>query len=499
MLSPVLAYFLFCRYCAQNMDSPLHTLQVPQRIRMESQIHLGDVTAFRQWCVAFVRPAAVVEGHPLSLAMHARLCEAMGLLMAAHERWRAENPQRANVPWDALPAADRSAESAVREQGGPAWVRAQSVFLLRQQYAALSCFYGRSATADDFETRRLDILCPFIDSAAIVDHFNRHRRATRGSTVGRVVSVNTAAPPATDNGPDNGAARVGGQQVGLSLRMHLDTGLVRTILREVTGVDPYGNHLIGFTLIAPDQPVVDNRNVTALMLSHAMEHIVDDWFLRFGVPLPYHSHVNSAAVQRAIQAVAAVVPAKDDGGGCCLPSGNNVGATPYHFEGQWSRTHPECQPRTPGGFPLYRCVGLPSVVSPPVGAAVGVDDAAFSWASIPQRLALHETYRLAFESPGWPTPVVLPGDGVPDALREACVYSEKEALSLIMAEQFYHSSRLQQIINENRCQAVDHGFAEAGRWHALCDAAELRTRMLKTAGVSPHFYLGVDSPIALFP
>ena len=46
-LSPVLMYMFYCRYMERNMNDSLFALTVPPRIRMESEMHLYDVQAFR--------------------------------------------------------------------------------------------------------------------------------------------------------------------------------------------------------------------------------------------------------------------------------------------------------------------------------------------------------------------------------------------------------------------------------------------------------------------
>lgn len=84
----------------------------------------------------------------------------------------------------------------------------------------------------------------------------------------------------------------------------------------MTQCDPYGNHFIGFCLIDHQDYLIDNGTPTSLLLSRAMQNVVHQWYRRFGVPLPYHSHpsglfskmqkarahhVDGGAVRQAIQ------------------------------------------------------------------------------------------------------------------------------------------------------------------------------------------------------
>ena len=334
-LSHALMYFFFCRYQSENMNDTLYTMRVPPRIRLESEVQMHDVMtsprdlwmdprrdspAFRNWCEAFVRPASVIDAAPLSRAMHQSLRVAMQTVLEAHRQWSEAHPELRDCSWNELPETMRSGPEAVAEPGSPAWVRCHSVHMLRFQSTVLEGGVGVGGgsphvpqSESDLLKRTTTIICPFLDCSMIVEQYNRHRRGQRRP--GRTYQMhNTVRRPLDDGegGGDSGgggAADTGGTplgthtgSVGMHVRMHLDTSLVRNTIREVTGTDPYGNCYVGFCLIQGNRdPLVDNQMVTNMMMSRAMQALVYDWYRRFGVPMPYHSHVDSAIVRTMIQ------------------------------------------------------------------------------------------------------------------------------------------------------------------------------------------------------
>lgn len=96
----------------------------------ESGSHMHDVTVFRAWCRAFLRPASVHQGAPISLAMHRVLREAMSFINQCAKKWDEDNPDLARMAWWLLPEHIRNDATV---PGSPAWVRCQSVHMHRLQ------------------------------------------------------------------------------------------------------------------------------------------------------------------------------------------------------------------------------------------------------------------------------------------------------------------------------------------------------------------------------
>lgn len=101
---------------------------------------------------------------------------------------------------------------------------------------------------------------------------------------------------ASANAPRNSSGRI-----GLTTRMHLDPGLIRNIIREVVGVDPFDRYFIGFTLIDNRSGGFDNYQPSSTLMNNAMQVIVEDWYRRYLTPLPYHSTIDGTSVREAMQ------------------------------------------------------------------------------------------------------------------------------------------------------------------------------------------------------
>ena len=112
------------------MNDSLYALPVPLRIRMESEMHLHDVQAFRNWCEAFVRPASMLGQYPLSRAMHGDLTQALQIVVRKHAEWRAAHPAYDTTApeWNSLAPEVRLDQTT---EGSPGWVHAQCVHMLR--------------------------------------------------------------------------------------------------------------------------------------------------------------------------------------------------------------------------------------------------------------------------------------------------------------------------------------------------------------------------------
>ena len=95
---------------------------------------MHDVTVFRAWCRAFLRPASVHKGLPMSLSMHRILREAMLIVHQHAKKWDEEHPELAQMAWWKLPVKVMEDITTV---GSPAWVRCQCVHKYRLQYKHL--------------------------------------------------------------------------------------------------------------------------------------------------------------------------------------------------------------------------------------------------------------------------------------------------------------------------------------------------------------------------
>lgn len=97
------------------------------------------------------------------------------------------------------------------------------------------------------------------------------------------------------------APRSSSNRVGLTTRMHLDPGLIRNIIREVVETDPFDRYFIGFHLIDTRNGGIDNNQPTSTLMNTGMQVIVEDWYRRYMVPLPYHTTVDGTTIREAMQ------------------------------------------------------------------------------------------------------------------------------------------------------------------------------------------------------
>lgn len=171
------------------------------------------------------------------------------------------------------------------------------------------------------------VICPFVSVHVVMDAFHRYRRSNRHNTVRPVNRSNTMTTPSSrvatagaDDGADGGAAAdFGGDgagdqadgggggasapsaAVGVNMRMHLDVGLVRSIMREVVEREPYGSIFLGICLVENRKVYTDNYHITFGSLNRATQYLVDRWYARYMVAMPYHSMVDASMLQTAIR------------------------------------------------------------------------------------------------------------------------------------------------------------------------------------------------------
>lgn len=233
----------------------------------------------------------------------------------------------------------RRMKYAVHVVGSPAWVRCQSVYLLRVQLAHTCCEQYYPEVVDNMVlSKHLSLLVSLVDQHTVLAEYNRYRRRSRSLVATGTNPRNShpsttavagpfqrtkpggdaarAPPPETEaghkppepnpdesaegqedahSGPNAGAGGGAGRgQGGLGLhnRMHLDPGLVRNTIYEVVGTEPFNDHFVGRTLIdrkTSGKGSKDNHTTASSLIDLALSIVAMDWYDRFGVPLPYHT------------------------------------------------------------------------------------------------------------------------------------------------------------------------------------------------------------------
>ena len=197
--------------------------------------------------------------------------------------------------------------------GSPGWVRCQCVHLFRFVYNQT----GHSVDALSQDTRQrtanMFVVCPFVDTKVVVETFNKFRRLSRSVINRPITNIHNTAPnhgtlqaqqqallngtgktplqqqqqqQGEANGDNDTTTNTQQQQqqqqqqqeqnakgsafVGLSMRMKLDTGLVRNILQEVVGMEPFGDHYLGRALLAQNGVSVENHQPSSALIDDAL-------------------------------------------------------------------------------------------------------------------------------------------------------------------------------------------------------------------------------------
>lgn len=237
----------------------------------------------------------------------------------------------------------RRMKYAVHVVGSPAWVRCQSVYLLRVQLAHTCCEQYYPEVVDNMAlSKHLSLLVSLVDQHTVLAEYNRYRRRSRSlvatgtnprnshpsstavagpfqriapssKPVGDAVRANPPpdaegghkpSQPNADESPEGpeeshpnpnaaqGGAGRGQGGLGLHNRMHLDPGLVRNTIYEVVGTEPFNDHFVGRTLIdrkTSGKGSKENHTTASSLIDLALSIVAMDWYDRFGVPLPYHT------------------------------------------------------------------------------------------------------------------------------------------------------------------------------------------------------------------
>jgi hypothetical protein len=296
----------FAAYCRHGMHRPAYALRPPARIRLESAHQLQELSVFRMYLRAFLRPSGTLPESMLSLVAHRAAGVACQTILDLHGQWlrRAGNEGLSETAWHRLPEAARDP----CDVGSPGWVRCQCVHLFHFVRNQSGCG-GRvepreeALAAQDHWTL---LTIPYVDAAFVADQFNRYRRQHRvflNRPLTNGVNTFEGANPAGE-AAENGARGRGGHCVSLDARMRLDKNLVRNVMREVTGTDPDGDRFVGRVFMGPNNTVLtDNDSQTGIMLDRVLAYACRWWFRRFRAPLAHPALVTRSTMHRCVQAV----------------------------------------------------------------------------------------------------------------------------------------------------------------------------------------------------
>jgi hypothetical protein len=164
----------YCTYVRCGMNQTAYHLHPPRRLLVEKDQQLQELSTFRMYLKAFLRPCGCAPDNLISASAHGVAKQACQAIRSAYALWAADpaNAKQRNLSWGQLDASARRVDVV----GSPGWVRCQSVHLLH--YVASKSPSHRELYASDPRKLRnvlLRLRVPYVEAGYVADQFNRYR------------------------------------------------------------------------------------------------------------------------------------------------------------------------------------------------------------------------------------------------------------------------------------------------------------------------------------
>ena len=515
-LSKRLMGMFFAAYVRNHMERPTYTLRPPRRIRLEARMQLQEVSIFRAWVGVFLRPCGMSLTGTLSLNAHQAATVMSRVIHTAAEQWDAQEGHRQwiNTKWHRLP---RCVQQDVMTPGSPGWVRCQCVYLYRfvvwQSGNSIEELQDESNTATKF----FDVVCPFVDTKIVAEQFNRFRRQSRSVLNRPLTNLHNSAPhpvhptastlattPSTttaDGTTPNNTHR-SSMFVGLSMRMKLDTGLVRNILQEVVGTEPFGDHYLGRALLSPDGVAVENNQPSSALIDDALAFVCRRWYRRYRAPLAYPALLSRDAMQEAMRRVA-LRPVI-----ATVNQNTNHSATIQDMDDDWDKmdnngyVESDDDEFAESEATMYYPIDTGEGAQPTSGDGgvllLGRSERSSEPSRVPgnrDRNMLRRRPCLFFPCARVPHSRLIfnPDERHHSPMQSTRPSNAHSAESLLMTEAFWNASELQKEADESRLHGFDAGFSGIGEYKALRDYGQRTRQAIAEQEQSLAFYLGSET------
>ena len=305
-LAQRLMAIFYATYVSQSMHMPSYNLRPPPRILAERDRQLQELSVFRMYLRAFLRPCSCLPENLLSAEVNTAAVAACRDIREAYEAWLRTNGRAhlRHVAWHRLPPEAMDPATV----GSPGWVRCQCVHLLH--FVARGTKTREAIYHPTRDQERMSLFTtlrvPYIDAGYVADQFNRYRRQHRVLST----PAGDGLPPEAAMMAALAAASSGGgrapQCVTLDSRMRLDKMLVRSIMRDVTGAEADGDRFLGRCFLGPNnQVIVDNDAQTGMILDRVLSYAARAWYRRFRAPLAHPALVDQYEKESAVQGIIA--------------------------------------------------------------------------------------------------------------------------------------------------------------------------------------------------
>jgi hypothetical protein len=455
-------------------------------------MQLQEVSIFRAWVSVFLRPCGMNFRFTLSVAAHEAASNMARIIRIAADQWDDQegHSQWIQTPWCLLPT---QIQRDVMTPGSPGWVRCQSVHLYRfvaEQSGMAVKQYQLDCSCPITQTQ---VVCPFVDMKMVVEQFNRFRRQSRNVLNRTIVNAHNTAPngltqTANDTAETTGTAPPqttpqptrGNTYVGLSVRMKLDTGLVRNIMQEVVGSEPFGDYYLGRSLLAHDSVGVENGQPSSLLVDEALSHVCQMWYRRYHAPLAYSSLLSRDAIHDAMRMLA------------LQPIQNSLSENPGARVGAISAEE-QVADEPVMYYPLKHQVPGEDALMLTGESKIGPPDDRSGVLRSPHTLPQRRCLLFPFARIP-PSCIVFKSDD----RNQSPMYSTSptdmnSADSLLMTEAFWHATELQKEADESRLLQFDGGFSGIGDYKALRDYGHKSRETTASKDRALSFYLGSET------
>ena len=282
---------LFATYQRNAMHSSSYTLRVPRQIRLGVEKYMRDVSLFRIWCHAFLRPTTPLCKRNTFMPRHLDYgLQSISAEVGRYIRQVSTSGVHHHQWWVDLTEASRQCMTP----GSQGWVHAKCCEMW--QIILRGVRWG-AGLDQNMSKGKLGIAA--VDLTTVVDTFNAFRSKNR---LGQELcsSKNTA-----DTSVPNPKMQRNSHRLRTSLPMDLDIGLVSQVVREVVGREAYDSLQLGVILITDQDQTsyTETDQIASAMVEDALLSCAARWERTYGIPIPHVGLVDPSVLRNAAQDV----------------------------------------------------------------------------------------------------------------------------------------------------------------------------------------------------
>jgi hypothetical protein len=278
-LGRALMMILFTNYVRRNMHSQAFFLAVPKRLRLETDQYLYDMRQFKNFCYSFLRPSAIFNrststSRELDWHVNTQGQSVLKEILIFEQKYG----RRDEGSFD---DEDRNKDIV----GSPAWVHQECCRVLHLLHKRVT-WANEPMQEGSFDLATIDI-------DTIVNAFMNFR------------SQNKPQHMLYNTSNQGNKSKSSVPTLEYSVRMKLDPGLVRQIIREVMNREPFQDLHLGVRLIASeDTPYSDMDQPCSQTVRRALLVLNTRWQARYETPIPHAGFLDMRDLRRTLDGLA---------------------------------------------------------------------------------------------------------------------------------------------------------------------------------------------------